>query len=106
MMALLRTVTIDVELAKASITENVSKGLQALGQDLSAVRDVEEPRILHLPPESLEIERSHESLAGASRSDKEIPVAVVELPFDLELLEDFDLMGERLEIKRKEWNFL
>ena len=47
--------------------------------------NVEELRVLHLAPEPLEVEGGHEGLARARRGDDEIPVAIVELPLDLEL---------------------
>ena len=84
---------IDVELTEGSVAQHGAEDVTALGQNLLAVRDEEQPlptTVLGQPPV---VEGGDEGLAGTGGGHDEVLVAAVALALGPQLVEDLDLEG-------------
>ena len=95
MSPLVGLLAIDVELAEGSVAQHGAEDVTALGQDLLAVCDEEQPRPTAILGEASVIEGGDEGLAGAGGGHHQVLVAAVALAFGPQLVEDLDLKGIR-----------
>ena len=78
------------------------EGVEALGQDLLAVRHEQQAHLPALLAQAPVVERRDDGLAGAGRRDDEVLVAPVPLALDGELLEHLPLVGPGFEVEEEE----
>src|SRR5690606_32861226 len=91
-----RLAPIDEELPERSVLEHVAVGAQGLLQDLLAMRDEEDRRLVGLRgAKALVVQRSHDGLASSRSGDQQIAVAVVYLSLGGEVIEHLDLVRVR-----------
>ena len=80
---------VDVQLTEGAVGEDLAVGTQGLVEDLFAVRDKQQRRAAQ---HACVVESGDDGLTSAGRGDDEVAVAVVDLAFDLEVVEDLGLV--------------
>ena len=96
------TMPVDEQLAEVRVTQHLRVRAPRLLEDLSAMRDEQQPRAVRAGTHSLVIERRHHRLAGTRRRDDEVAVAAVNRAVRLELLQHARLVRPRCHLKTRE----